>query len=90
MKKTAEVKIYTKTVCPACDLAKEVLRRKSVPFEEAVLDGKPEETEALISRTGLKTVPQIFINGRLIGGCSDMMELDGKGRLDPLLQAPSS
>ena len=81
----AEVKIYTKTVCPACDLAKEVLRKKGVPFEEVVLDDKPEELEALINRTHMKTVPQIFINDQLIGGCSDMMDLDRKNQLDQLL-----
>ena len=82
----AEVKIYTKTTCPACTLAKEILTKKSVNFEEVVLDNKPEELEALINKTNMRTVPQIFIDGHLIGGCSDMMELDKKGQLNLLLK----
>lgn len=82
----AEVKIYTKIVCPACDLAKEILKKKGVSFEEVILDDKPKELEALINRTHLKTVPQIFINDQLIGGCSDMMDLDSKNQLDQLLK----
>lgn len=83
----AEVQIYTKTHCPACDLAKQILNQKGVSFEEFLMDDKPEELKALIEKTQMKTVPQIFINGQLIGGCSDMMELDQKNQLDILLQA---
>lgn len=83
----AVVKIYTKTTCPACDLAKQILNQKGVSFQEFVMDDKPEELKALVERTQMKTVPQIFINEHLIGGCSDMMELDKKNQLDILLQA---
>ena len=83
----AIVQIYTKTYCPACDLAKKILNQKKVAFEEFVMDDKPEELKKLIEKTQMKTVPQIFINGHLIGGCSDMMTLDKKNQLDILLQA---
>ncbi len=83
----ATVKIYTKTTCPACDLAKQVLTQKGVKYEECILDDKPEELKSLIEKTNLRTVPQIFINNQLIGGCSDMMDLDKKNQLDVLLQA---
>ena len=83
----ATVKIYTKTTCPACTLAKEILTQKKVSYEEVVLDDKPEELARLIERTKMRTVPQIFINNQLIGGCSDMMELDQQNKLDILLQA---
>ncbi|MCY4321559.1 MAG: glutaredoxin 3 [Bdellovibrionaceae bacterium] len=83
----ATVKIYTKTSCPACDLAKQILEEKGVLFEEFILDDKPEELKALINKTNMKTVPQIFINNHLIGGCSDMLDLDRKNQLDILLQA---
>ena len=83
----AVVKIYTKTYCPACDLAKQILNQKGVSFQEFVMDEKPEELKALIEKTQMKTVPQIFINEHLIGGCSDMMDLDKKNQLDILLQA---
>ena len=83
----AMVKIYTKTSCPACVLAKQILDQKGVSFEEFVMDDKPEELNSLIEKTNMKTVPQIFINGHLIGGCSDMIDLDKKNQLDILLQA---
>lgn len=83
----AVVKIYTKTHCPACVLAKQILSQKGVSFQEFVMDDKPEELKALMDKTKMKTVPQIFINEHLIGGCSDMMDLDTKNQLDILLQA---
>ncbi|MBC6415706.1 MAG: glutaredoxin 3 [Bdellovibrionales bacterium] len=83
----AIVKIYTITTCPACDLAKKILKEKKVIFEEFVVDDKPKELKTLIEKTKMKTVPQIFINGHFIGGCSDMMDLDKKNQLDILLQA---
>ena len=83
----ALVKIYTKTTCPACDLAKQILKQKGVEYEEFVMDNKPEELQALIQKTDMRTVPQIFINNHLIGGCSDMIDLDKKNQLDILLQA---
>ena len=83
----ATVKIYTKTTCPACNLAKEVLSKKGVSFEEVILDNKVEELNTLIEKTKMRTVPQIFINNQFIGGCSDMMALDRENRLDVLLQA---
>lgn len=83
----AVVKIYTKITCPACTMAKEILTKKGVQFTEVVLDDKPEELARLIQKTNMRTVPQIFINNQLIGGCSDMIELDQNNKLDILLQA---
>ena len=83
----AIVKIYTKISCPACDLAKQIFKQKGVSFQEFIMDDKPEELKALKEKTNMKTVPQIFINEHLIGGCSDMMELDKNNQLDILLQA---
>ncbi len=81
----AEVKIYTKTTCPYCVQVKNFFQSKGVKFEEIDLQGKPEELSALKERTGLRTVPQVFINGTLIGGCDDTLALDQKGELDALL-----
>ncbi|MDE0119749.1 MAG: glutaredoxin 3 [Bdellovibrionales bacterium] len=81
-----KVKIYSKTTCPACVMAKDLLDKKGVKYEEIILDNKPTETQELMSKTGMRTVPQIFINGELIGGCSDLMDLDKQNKLDPLLQ----
>ena len=81
-----KIKIYSKTSCPACVMAKELLDKKGVQYEEIILDNKPEEIQKLIAKTGMKTVPQIFINNELIGGCSDLIDLDTQKKLDPLLQ----
>ena len=62
----AKVKIYTKSSCPACVMAKEVFNKKQIQFEEFCMDGKVEELNELKAKTGLQTVPQIFINGELI------------------------
>ena len=81
-----KIKIYSKTTCPACVMAKDILDKKGAPYEEIILDNKPEEIQELIAKTGMKTVPQIFINDELIGGCSDLIDLDKQKKLDPLLQ----
>ncbi len=81
----AEVKIYTKTTCPYCVRVKDFFQSKGVKFEEIDLQGKPEELAALKEKTGLRTVPQVFIDGKLIGGCDDTLALDEKGELDALL-----
>jgi glutaredoxin 3 len=57
-----------------------------VPFEEINLDGKDDELAELRARTGLRTVPQIFIGEKMIGGFSELAALDAKGELDPLLK----
>ena len=80
------IKIYSKTTCPACLMAKDILDKKGAQYEEIILDNKPEEIQELIAKTGMKTVPQIFINGELKGGWSHLKEIDKKKKLDPLLQ----
>ncbi len=82
----AKIEIYTKTTCPACDLAKKILKEKGASFQEFCMDDKLEELNELKARTGLQTVPQIFINDEMIGGCSDLMKLDQEKKLDPILQ----
>ncbi len=81
-----KIKIYSKTTCPACVMAKDILDKKGATYEEIILDNKPKEVQELISKTGMKTVPQIFINDEFIGGCSDLMDLDKQNKLDPLLK----
>ena len=85
-----KIKIYSKSSCPACIMAKEILNKKGAMFEEIILDNKPEELQQLIATTGMRTVPQIFINNELIGGCSDLMQLDKEKKLDSLLQIQGS
>ncbi len=82
----AKIIIYSKTTCPACVMAKDIFNQKGVEYKEVLLDGKPEDIKNLTARTGIKTVPQIFINGEFIGGCSDLINLDREHKLDTLLQ----
>lgn len=82
----AKVLIYSKDHCPYCVRAKDLFTRKGVAFEEILLDDKPEEFAALKQRTGMMTVPQIFIDDQLIGGYTDLAALDRDQKLDPLLK----
>lgn len=82
----AEVIIYTTNYCPYCVKAKQLLERKGIAFEEIDLTNDDEGRLELVQRSGgYKTVPQIFINGRHVGGCDDLFELDAKKELDSLL-----
>ncbi|MGL4976027.1 MAG: glutaredoxin 3 [Bosea sp. (in: a-proteobacteria)] len=84
----AAITIYTKNWCPYCSAAKELLQKKGATFEEIGIDGKPELRQSMIAKAGgSTTVPQIFIDGRHVGGCDDLYALDAKGGLDPLLAA---
>jgi glutaredoxin 3 len=84
----AEVKIYTTKLCPYCIRAKALLTQKRVAFEEIDVGNDPEKRRWLRDLTGRHTVPQIFINGKGVGGYDDIAALDRKGQLDPLLAAP--
>ena len=81
------VKMYTTAVCPYCVRAKQLLRSRGVEhIEEIRVDLDPAEREHMMSITGRRTVPQIFIGDTHVGGCDDLMALDGRGGLMPLLQ----
>ena len=83
-----KVEIYVKTFCPYCIRAQHLLDAKGVDYEVYVIgfDG-PKRDEMIQRARGRTTVPQIFIDGRHIGGCDDMMALERAGGLDPLLVA---
>ena len=84
----ARVEIYTKFMCPYCARAKRLLESKGIDYEETEISMSADKREEMIQRAnGRTTVPQIFIDGRHIGGSDDLAELEGTGRLDPLLQA---
>ena len=81
------VKMYTTAVCPYCVRAKQLLKSRGVEqIEEIRVDLDPAERERMMSLTGRRTVPQIFIGDTHVGGCDDLMALDGRGGLMPLLQ----
>ncbi len=82
------VKMYTTAVCPYCIRAKQLLKARGVDhIEEIRIDQLPAEREQMMASTGRRTVPQIFIGSTHVGGCDDLVALDAKGGLMPLLQA---
>jgi glutaredoxin 3 len=83
----ARVQIYTTRWCGYCTRAKSLLQSKGVEFDEVVLDGDPAFRRRLHELTGGWTVPQIVIDGRPVGGYTELHRLDREGRLDDELAA---
>ena len=84
----AEVIIYTKPGCPYCSSALALLNKKGAEFTEIVASNDPAKKAEMVEKSGGKaTFPQIFINGKHIGGCDDIQALERKGGLDALLAA---
>ncbi len=80
------VKMYTTAVCPFCIRAKQILKARGVEdIEEVRIDMLPAERARMIEVTGRRTVPQIFIGQTHVGGCDDLVALDSRGGLMPLL-----
>ncbi|MCS7266440.1 MAG: glutaredoxin 3 [Geminicoccaceae bacterium] len=87
----AKVEIYTSPFCPYCWRAKRLLADKGVAFEEIDLWREPERRAEMIARAqGRTTVPQIFIDGRAIGGSDELFALERAGELDRLLAGGTS
>ena len=81
------VRMYTTQVCPYCVRAKQLLKQRGVDaIEEIRVDLDPAQRDAMIEMTGRRTVPQIFIGQTHVGGCDDLVALDQRGALMPLLQ----
>lgn len=86
----SNVKVYTAGNCCYCHMAKELLRRKGVAFEEIDVTGRSDLRADLVQRSGGRTtVPQIWIGETHVGGCDDLHRLDRDGKLDPLLARPN-
>ena len=82
------VEIYTRPTCGFCHMAKRLLTSKGVSFSEVDISAHPNRRPEMIQRAGGRsTVPQIFIGGKHVGGCDDLMALDRGGKLDALLAA---
>jgi glutaredoxin 3 len=82
------VKMYTTQVCPYCQRAKALLKQRGVEaIEEIRIDLDPAQRDHMMSVTGRRTVPQIFIGDTHVGGCDDLIALDQRGGLMPLLGA---
>ena len=84
------VKLYTTAWCPFCHAAKALLDSKGVSYEEIPIRKGSEEWAELTAITQMFTVPQIFVDGQLVGGFDELRQLDREGRLDALLRIADS
>jgi glutaredoxin 3 len=85
------VKMYTTAVCPYCIRAKQILKSKGVDnIQEVRIDTDAEARNQMMETTGRRTVPQIFIGDTFVGGCDDLIALDGRGGLLPLLDGKAA
>ena len=80
-----EVVVYLAGWCPYCQRARGLLSKKGVQVREVDVDDDPRLREEMIARSGRRTVPQIFIGEKHVGGCDDLLALDGRGELDRLI-----
>jgi glutaredoxin 3 len=81
----APIKIYTTPICPYCVRAKALLKKKGAPYEEIDVFMDPDKRDEMETVSHRRTVPQIFIGDRHVGGCDDLYALEQQGKLDPLL-----
>jgi len=85
MSTTPEITVYSTGWCPYCERARALLERKGLPFREIKVDEDPAEREAMLARSGgRRTVPQIFIGERHVGGFDELYALEKAGKLDEL------
>jgi glutaredoxin 3 len=82
---SAKVVIYTSAVCPYCVQAKALLDKKRVSYQEIRVDTDPNALQTMMTLSARRTVPQIFINDKPVGGSDDLYQLDKEGKLDALL-----
>ena len=82
-----KVTMYSTGVCPFCQMAERLLRSKGVEIEKIRVDLEPARRMEMVERTGRRTVPQIYVGDRHVGGYDDLAALDRAGGLDPLLAA---
>jgi glutaredoxin 3 len=79
--------IYTRPFCGFCSRAISLLRQKGVDFTEIEAGFDPAKRKEMVQRSGRTTFPQIFVGDTHIGGCDELLALDGAGKFDPMLQA---
>jgi glutaredoxin 3 len=87
---TTRVQVYSTPWCPYCVRAKALLRRLDVDFDEIDVSDNPEKRAWLVGATGQRTVPQIFIDGRSIGGFTELDALERRGQLRSMLSSPAA
>ena len=86
---TARVLMYATAACPFCQSAERLLLAKGVQIDKVRVDLEPERRAEMQKKSGRRTVPQIWIGERHVGGCDDLYALEREGKLDPLLKATS-
>jgi glutaredoxin 3 len=84
------VEVYTTAMCPYCVAAKRLLDERRIPYAEFDVAADPALRADVVQRSGRRTVPQIFIDGRSIGGFEELRDLDAAGELEGLRSAPGS
>jgi glutaredoxin 3 len=80
------VTLYVTDWCPYCQRAKSLLTQKNLIFNEVNIDDDAKLREEMIARSNRRTVPQIFVGDKHVGGCDELFELDRSGELDRLIQ----
>ncbi len=84
----AKIEVYSGDYCPYCMRAKALLKQRELEFVEYNVQSEPEKRVEMVERApGVRTIPQIFINDRHVGGCDDLYALDKKGELNSWLAA---
>ena len=86
---TAKVLMYATAACPFCQSAERLLLAKGAQIDKIRVDLQPERRAEMQKKSGRRTVPQIWIGERHVGGCDDLYALEREGKLDPLLKATS-
>ncbi|HLE00968.1 MAG TPA: glutaredoxin 3 [Bdellovibrionota bacterium] len=82
---TLKIEVYTTKTCPYCVRAKALLKSRGVAFQEIMIDPNDDgQWDALERRSGMQTVPQIFVDGKILGGYTDLAALDDRDRLESL------
>lgn len=85
-----KVQVYSKQHCAYCVRAKALLQKKGVAFEEIDIEQDDAKRAWLVEASGQRTVPQIFVDGRPLGGFTELEALDRQGRLDPILRGEAA
>jgi len=83
----ATIEVYSGAFCPYCIRAKALLKKKGLDFVEYNIQSEPDKRDEMLSRSGgVRTVPQIFINNRHVGGCDELYALERRKELDAWLK----
>ncbi len=90
MENQARIVVYTTSYCPYCVAAKRLLQERGLEYEEIDVTGRDDLRQWLVETSGQRTVPQIFIDGRPIGGYTELAQLDRSGELGMLAWKPAS